>query len=69
MTRDFDPESYEDRYRTRLQQLVDAKAKTKGKGHAAETEPDDDAEDAPASQAAPDLMAALRQSLAAAKNG
>jgi DNA end-binding protein Ku len=69
MTRDFDPDSYEDRYRTRLQQLVDAKAKAKGKGKgAAEAEPDDDAEDAPASQAAPDLMAALRQSLAAAKN-
>ena len=67
MTHDFDPDSYEDRYRTRLQKLVDSKAKTKGKGKGKPVELDDvDVPDQDA-QPAPDLMAALRQSLAKAK--
>jgi DNA end-binding protein Ku len=66
MTRDFDPSSYEDRYRVRLQKLVDSKAKGKGKGK----DPGlDEADEEQAAQPAPDLMAALRQSLAKARQG
>lgn len=59
MTRDFDPASYEDRYRERLLELVESKRKSSKKKTRAklpeieETEP----------ETAPDLMAALRQSL------
>jgi DNA end-binding protein Ku len=56
---DWDPERYEDRYRKRLQQVVNRKRK----GQAIEI---DDAGDKPP-DAVPDLMAALEESLAAAK--
>lgn len=57
MTRDFDPDSYEDRYRERLLALVESKRGGKrGKRLPA-------AEQAQEPETAPDLMAALRQSL------
>jgi DNA end-binding protein Ku len=56
---DWDPERYEDRYRKRLQKVVDKKKKGQ------KIEVPDDAGKAPA--AVPDLMAALEQSLADAK--
>jgi DNA end-binding protein Ku len=56
---DWDPERYEDRYRKRLQQVVNKKKKGQ------KIEVPDDAGKAPA--AVPDLMAALEQSLADAK--
>jgi DNA end-binding protein Ku len=68
MTHDFDPSSYEDRYRTRLQKLVDSKAKGGGKGAGKESAPDQAEHDSVA-QPAPDLMASLRQSLAKARQG
>src|SRR5918997_3680793 len=56
---DWDPERYEDRYRKRLQQVVNKKKKGQ------KIEAPEDAGKAPA--AVPDLMAALEQSLADAK--
>jgi len=57
MTRDFDASNYEDHYRERLLELVESKRKSKKKrakpAEVEQTEP----------EAAPDLMAALRQSL------
>jgi DNA end-binding protein Ku len=64
MTREFDASSYEDHYRERLLELVDSKRKSKKKRaklpqvEETEVEPD----------AAPDLMAALRQSLERARS-
>jgi DNA end-binding protein Ku len=68
MTHDFDPSSYEDRYRTRLQKLVDSKAKGGGKDAGKESAPDQAEHDSVA-RPAPDLMASLRQSLAKARQG
>jgi DNA end-binding protein Ku len=63
MTQDFDPSSYEDRDRARLLELIDSKHTRSGKSTAEKhTEP-------PAAQAAPDLMAALRASLARTREG
>src|SRR5918998_3037582 len=56
---DWDPDRYEDRYRKRLQQVVNKKKKGQ------KIEAPEDAGKAPA--AVPDLMAALEQSLADAK--
>lgn len=58
MTRDFDPDSYEDRYRERLLQLVESKRKTKRAKKPPEVEQPEEPE-----EEAPDLMAALKQSL------
>lgn len=55
MSRDFEPESYEDRNRERLLQLVESKRKNK-KAKLPEV-------DEPQAEPAPDLMAALKQSL------
>jgi DNA end-binding protein Ku len=57
MTRHFDPASYEDRYRERLLQLVENKRKSKKRPKLP-----DEAEE-PELEVAPDLMAALKQSL------
>jgi DNA end-binding protein Ku len=57
MTCDFNPESYEDHYRERLLQLVESKRKSKrGKKLPQIDEPEQ-------LEVAPDLMAALKQSL------
>jgi DNA end-binding protein Ku len=61
MTHDFDPSSYEDRDRTRLLEMIDSKSTRKGKS-AAPKQPQESG-----AQAAPDLMAALRESLARAR--
>jgi DNA end-binding protein Ku len=58
MTRRFDPSRYEDRHRGRLQKIV----RDKKKGKTVKPPPD---EDAP--KAAPDLLAALEESLANAR--
>ena len=62
MTRDFDPDSYEDLYRERLLELVESKRKSKKRPKlavAVEEEPEPDT--------APDLMAALKASLERAR--
>ena len=59
MTRDFDPAAYEDHYRERLLQLVESKRKSKRTRKPSHVEEAEAAEP----EAAPDLMAALRQSL------
>jgi len=56
---DWDPDRYEDKYRKRLQKVVDQKKKGKT------IDVDDEGGEAPS--AVPDLMAALEQSLADAK--
>ena len=61
MTRDFDPESYEDRNRTRLLQLVESKRKNR--------KPKRPDSEEPQLEPAPDLMAALKQSLERARSG
>jgi DNA end-binding protein Ku len=61
MTRDFDPTSYEDRDRKRLLEMIESKSARKGKRVAAKQPQERGA------QAAPDLMAALRESLARAR--
>jgi len=63
MTHDFDPSSYEDRDRMRLLELIESKRTRKGKSTPAK-EPEQDG-----AQPAPDLMAALRASLARANQG
>jgi DNA end-binding protein Ku len=63
MTRDFDPSGYEDRDRTRLLELIDSKHTRKGKSAAAKQPETSGAEPAP------DLMAALRASLARTREG
>ena len=60
MTRDFDPDSYEDRYRERLLQLVESKRKSKRTKKLPQIDEPEELEDL---EAAPDLMAALKQSL------
>jgi len=55
MTRDFDPESYTDHYRERMLELVENKRKSKRTKPAPAEEPE--------LEPAPDLMAALKQSL------
>jgi DNA end-binding protein Ku len=60
MTRDFNADDYEDRYRERLLQLVESKRKSKGKAKRP-PKPEESAE--PQLDEAPDLMAALKQSL------
>jgi DNA end-binding protein Ku len=60
---DWDPERYEDRYRKRLQKVVDRKRK----GQTIEI--DDDGDGGDRSGAVPDLMEALEQSLAEARKG
>src|SRR5579875_2149495 len=55
MSRDFEPDSYEDRYRDRLLQLVESKRKNKKAKLPAVEEPQ--------AEPAPDLMAALKASL------
>jgi len=55
MSRDFEPDSYEDHYRDRLLQLVESKRKNK-KAKLPEVEE-------PQAEPAPDLMAALKASL------
>src|SRR3954471_8600270 len=62
MAADWDPEKHDDRYRKRLQQVVNKKRK----GQTIEIEEDGDG-DRP--DAVPDLMAALEQSLADARKG
>jgi DNA end-binding protein Ku len=57
MTRDFEPDAYEDHYRERLLELVESKRKSKKRG--AKPPPVEEPELEPA----PDLMAALKQSL------
>jgi DNA end-binding protein Ku len=61
MTRDFDPDSYEDLYRERLLELVESKRKSKKRPKlpVVEEEPEPDT--------APDLMAALKASLERAR--
>src|SRR3954452_12333027 len=59
---DWDPDEYDDQYRKRLQKVVNQKRKGK-------TSEIDEGENADAPEAVPDLMAALEQSLAAAKKG
>jgi DNA end-binding protein Ku len=59
-TSDFDPENYRDEYREELLDLLDQKAK--GKDVVSSTEAE-----APKPTKAPDLMAALEESLAAIK--
>ena len=60
MTRDFDPDDYEDHYRARLLQLVESKRKNK-KAKLPEI-------DEPQVEPAPDLMAALKASLERARS-
>ncbi|HEX3804989.1 MAG TPA: Ku protein [Solirubrobacteraceae bacterium] len=60
MTEEFDPSSYEDRYRERLLDLVQRKRKSKK----AKLEPIDE----PAPAPVPDLMAALKASLERVRN-
>jgi DNA end-binding protein Ku len=60
LSSDWEPERYKDRHRDRLKKIV--KDKQKGKTIKAPSEPE-----VPA--AVPDLMAALQESLAAAKKG
>ncbi len=62
MSVDFDPSAYEDRDRQRLLELIQSKRARKGKA-AAVSEPE-----AQSSEPPPDLMAALRESLARARN-
>ena len=57
MTKEFDPDAYEDRDRSRLLELIDSKRASKA-GAPAAKEPEDSG-----SQPPPDLMAALRASL------
>ncbi len=57
MTRDFDPASYEDRYRERLLQLVESKRRSKRAKQLPQIEQPADLDQAP------DLMAALKASL------
>jgi DNA end-binding protein Ku len=65
LAHDFDPSSYEDRDRTRLLEMIASKRTSRSKsGSATATEPDEGGK-----QAAPDLMAALRESLARAREG
>src|SRR4051794_12687734 len=59
---DWDPERYEDRYRKRLQKVVDKKRK----GQTIEIDEDGDGD---RSDTVPDLMAALEQSLDEARKG
>jgi DNA end-binding protein Ku len=59
LSTDFDPSAYEDEYRTELLSLIERKAAGEGV-HAAKPE-------APKATKAPDLMAALEESLAAIK--
>jgi DNA end-binding protein Ku len=63
MTRDFDPSTYEDRDRARLLDMIERKRPGKVSGAAPKEEPPERA------PAAPDLMAALRESLARARGG
>lgn len=58
MTRDFDPERYEDCHRTRLMKIIRAKQRT-GEVEIPDVEPEPDP--------VPDLMAALKESLARVK--
>jgi DNA end-binding protein Ku len=62
MSVDFDPSGYEDRDRQRLLELIQSKRGRKGKD-ASVSEPE-----AQSSEPPPDLMAALRESLARARN-
>jgi DNA end-binding protein Ku len=62
MSVDFDPSAYEDRDRQRLLELIQSKRGRKGKDTAV-SEPE-----AQSSEPPPDLMAALRESLARARN-
>lgn len=62
LTRDFDPEAYRDEYREDLLALIERKAQGEDVVTAPEAE-------APKPTRAPDLMAALEQSIAAVKNG
>jgi DNA end-binding protein Ku len=59
---DWDPDEYDDQYRKRLQKVVNQKRKGK-------TIEIDEGDDGDAPEAVTDLMAALEQSLAAAKKG
>src|SRR3954451_17944882 len=59
---DWDPDEYDDQYRKRLQKVVNQKRKGK-------TIEIDEGENGDAPEAVTDLMAALEQSLAAAKKG
>jgi DNA end-binding protein Ku len=63
MTSDFDPSSYEDRDRTRLLEMIASRRTAKRR----KTETSEPAEGT--AHAAPDLMAALRESLARARGG
>jgi DNA end-binding protein Ku len=60
LTREFDPSAYRDEYREQLLALIERKAEGKDVLAAPETE-------APAPTKAPDLMAALEESIAAVK--
>ncbi|MDE3131311.1 MAG: Ku protein, partial [Acidobacteriota bacterium] len=62
MTRDFDPDSYADRHRERLLELVERKRRSR-KRAAPPQAPE------PELEPAPDLMAALRQSLERVRHG
>jgi DNA end-binding protein Ku len=55
MSRDFEPDSYEDRYRSRLLQLVEDRRRNKKAKLPTIEEPE--------AEPAPDLMAALKASL------
>lgn len=61
MSRDFDPGSYEDRHRARLLALVEGK---RGRARGGARQPEQ-----PQTEPAPDLMAALKQSLERVRRG